>query len=93
MFVGRFPARSTNDLARMIQKTLDYEAADPEAPWARRAAFVADNGDPEYERICAATAGWLPTHYVATNIWVRTYAQPTDCRPEILAASSTAARC
>ncbi len=91
MFVGRFPARSTNDLARMIQKTLDYEAADPEAPWARRAAFVADNGDPEYERICAATAGWLPTHYVATNIWVRTYAQPTDCRPEILAAFNSGA--
>ena len=84
LFVGRFPARNTNDVAVMIGKTMDYEAASPEKLWARTAMFVADNDESRFEEICESTSGYMPEDYAGTNLFLKNYATAALCRNDVI---------
>ncbi len=43
MFVGRIPTYDVTALQAVIQKIVDYEAIDPDAPWRRKALLLADD--------------------------------------------------
>ena len=43
MRIGRLPAASPDELARMVTRIIAYERAPPPGPWRRRALWVADS--------------------------------------------------
>lgn len=43
MAIGRFPAGSATDVARMVKKTLDYEMNPPIGDWTQNVLFIADD--------------------------------------------------
>jgi len=45
MFIGRFPARTSAQVATMVAKTIQYETAPWPGDWQLRNLFVADNAD------------------------------------------------
>ena len=57
--VGRFPAQTTEQLAVMVQKTLDYERQAGDLGWRSNVLLVADNDEPGFAEEAAAFAGRL----------------------------------
>ncbi len=43
MAIGRFPAGSVADVARMVKKTLDYEIKPPLGDWTQNVLFISDD--------------------------------------------------
>ncbi len=72
MFVGRFPARTANDVTNIINKTINYESTSAESSWARKVAFIAgdeEHNDDYYVRMCNRISGNMPAGYSSTNIF------------------------
>lgn len=57
--VGRFPAQTAEQLAVMVQKTLNYEAQQGDLGWRAQALLVADNDEPNFAEEANAFAGQL----------------------------------
>ena len=57
--VGRFPAQTAEQLAVMLQKTLDYERQAGDLEWRSNVLLVADNDEPGFAEETAAFAGRL----------------------------------
>jgi hypothetical protein len=52
IYLGRLPAAGAAEAAVMVQKILDYEAAQNTKSWQRNVVLVAENQTQDYEREC-----------------------------------------
>ncbi|HYF63874.1 MAG TPA: C25 family cysteine peptidase, partial [Herpetosiphonaceae bacterium] len=81
MHLGRFPAASLADVTTMVNKTIAFEQADPEAAWLDRMVLVADDPDGagDFHQISDDLRSILPptvvtaTHYFKTGDNVGTF--------------------
>jgi hypothetical protein len=62
--VGRLPARTPEQMAAMVAKTLAYEQAEA-AGWQRQGLFVADDDDPFFARFDQQMMALLPPGFQA----------------------------
>ena len=79
--VGRLPARSLDDLAVMVRKTLEFERHNRPGPWRRRAYTFAGQGgygpliDTILERLVTTVLGRAVPNYMAFGF---SYAKPAS---------------
>jgi hypothetical protein len=57
--IGRIPAKTPEQVARAVSKTISFESAGS-ADWRRRALFVADDKDPAFNAMVDTLAGAAP---------------------------------
>ncbi|MBN1675911.1 MAG: Ig-like domain-containing protein [Kiritimatiellae bacterium] len=86
MYIGRFPARRTNEVAVLVAKTIAYEALSAEERWMRRVTFVADDGDPRFEGMCEMASALVAPGYTRRRIYLRDYASAAACKTDVLGA-------
>lgn len=71
MAVGRIPARSAQQVADVVAKTLAYEQDPQTAEWAGRALFVADDKQTNFQQISDdLAANFLPDAYQVEKIYL-----------------------
>jgi hypothetical protein len=90
MLIGRFPAKTGDEVSQMVNKTIAYEAGSLDASWTRKALFVADD-EAAFEAVCDQLAGQLPENYTASRLFLDSYVNPLDCKQDILASINAGA--
>jgi hypothetical protein len=89
LLIGRLPARTPEDAAAVVDKTIAYaEAADHEE-WHGRALFVADDDEEAFSEVCEDMVSYLPSHYVSQRLYVTDYEESADPRGDIIDAFDT----
>lgn len=84
MAVGRIPAQTPEQVATVVAKTLGYENAAISDDWLRRALFVADNKQDEFQSMSDAVADQiLPPAYQVQKVYL---GQTPDASAEILSS-------
>jgi hypothetical protein len=83
MAVGRFPAQTAEQLANMVNKTLEYERGDRTAAWRDRALLLADGADPGFTDAAKSFAGTLEGF---TSETVTSEGDGTSARRDLLRA-------
>jgi hypothetical protein len=67
--LGRIPAQTPDQVARVVRKIIAYETGAP-ADWRARALLVADDKSPEFVAMADTLAGQLPAHIHAQKIYL-----------------------
>ncbi len=71
MHVGRFPVSTREDARNMVDKILEYEAAEGKEQWTKRVLFVADDEVPMFERHSdLILENHLPRGFESTKIYL-----------------------
>lgn len=60
MAIGRIPAKTVDEVKTAVAKTLAYEAQPQDADWRKRALFVTDDKEPEFDTSADALVQTLP---------------------------------
>ncbi len=77
MAVGRIPARTAEQVATAVAKTLAYERDPNAAGWAGRALFVADDKQASFQEISDDLAtNYLPAGYQTEKVYLGQSADP-----------------
>ncbi len=73
LFIGRLPAHSAADVTLMVDKVLQFEAADPAAAWMQRVLLVADEPDPtgagDFHAYSDQVRASIPLPYTTTTAY------------------------
>lgn len=67
--IGRIPAKTRDQVARVVNKIIAYESAGS-ADWRRRAIFVADDKEPQFNTMSDALATKMPPGIAAQKIYL-----------------------
>ena len=80
MFIGRFPARTADEVTQLVEKTLAYATTPPPGLWRSRALFVADDDRQAFTSLNETLMDLLPSGSMSWQIDARDYppGDPTD---------------
>jgi hypothetical protein len=86
MFIGRIPARTSEEVQNVVTKTIAYERTSRKRikSWAQRAIFIADEDETDFEQTSEEVAGFLPEHYDARRLYLNSYGNPLDLTQELI---------
>jgi len=91
MYVGRFPARSTDDVDAMVNRTLAYRNNTEDLPWKTNVLVIADAADQRFEDICESALAHT-SGYTSESVYYRTYSgNKVACRTAITDALNAGA--
>ncbi|HQN19341.1 MAG TPA: C25 family cysteine peptidase, partial [Syntrophobacteraceae bacterium] len=82
MLIGRIPGSSPGAVSEEVGKIIDYEQNSSYKP--RRALFVADNDQTEFETLNETLAGFLPSGFDIRKVYLRGYDNPDKATQDIL---------
>jgi hypothetical protein len=68
--IGRIPAKTPDQVARVISKAIAYESGARSADWRKRAVFAADDKSPEFAAMSNALVAQLPEGIQAQRIYL-----------------------
>ncbi len=68
--IGRIPAKTTEQVSRIVNKTIAYESATNRPAWRARALFVADDKDSSFVTMADMFAQRLPAEVSAQKIYL-----------------------
>ncbi|NCC52367.1 MAG: hypothetical protein EOM20_14275, partial [Spartobacteria bacterium] len=87
MYVGRMPARTTNDVETMVGKVIGYEALSPEG-WMTNLLLVSDveDGATSFEHLNEAAAAHVPESMARERIRLANYTNLLECKADVLDA-------
>jgi len=83
--IGRIPAKTPDQVTRVVEKTIAYEKAQP-AEWQRRAIYSADDKDGDFVAMANELVEKLPRDFKPTKIYLADRKGDIKAtRPEIIA--------
>jgi hypothetical protein len=82
MLIGRIPGSSPEAVSEEVGKIIDYEQNSSYKP--RRALFVADNDQTEFETLDETLAAFLPSGSDIRKVYLRQYDNPDKATQDIL---------
>jgi hypothetical protein len=86
MAIGRIPAKTPEQVARAINKTLAFESS-ATADWRRRAVFATDDKEPSFDNMSDELLRKLPANVQAKKIYLSAYKGDVKAaRPDIIQA-------
>jgi len=87
MYVGRMPARTTNDVETMVSKTITYESLSFES-WMTNILLVSDveDGATSFEYLNESAVANVPESMALNRIRLANYTNYAECRADILSA-------
>ena len=68
--IGRIPAKTADQVARVVTKIIAFESAARNADWRNRAIFVADDKEASFAEMADALAAKLPGQIAAQKIYL-----------------------
>ncbi len=69
MALGRIPAKTPDQVKRVVDKIIAYEKLQP-ADWHRRAVYVTDDKEPEFSAMADELAGTLPSNFQTNKVYL-----------------------
>ncbi len=84
LFIGRVPGGSLSEAAAMARKLAGFDVR--RAPPPPRVLLVADDGDPQFERINDLIVPMLPPGFAAQKIYLSAYPNAQQASSDLLAA-------
>ena len=83
MLIGRFPAKTAQEVTNMVNKTIAYENVDLSESWTKNAVFVADNSG-VFESISNTLGSVLTDKYTKLNLYLASYGNSNTCKQDII---------
>ncbi|MEW5717218.1 MAG: C25 family cysteine peptidase [Chloroflexota bacterium] len=68
--LGRIPAKTKEQVARVVNKIIAFESGQRNADWRNRALFIADDKEPTFAAMADASAQTLPPPITAQKIYL-----------------------
>ncbi len=91
--VGRIPAKTKEQVARVVNKIIAFESGQRGADWRNRAIFIADDKEPSFVAMADALAQALPPPIAAQKIYLAMRQGDVNAtRAEIVARWNAGAR-
>lgn len=92
--IGRIPAQTAEQVARVVSKTIAYESSlRARAEWHHRALFIADDKEPQFVSMSDALIAQLPSGVVAQKTYLADHRGDVNAaRGEMLARWNEGAR-